>query len=93
MAMQFYHDTTSKKFTPPSSFTKAPLTPPLTDTKPSKGVARILRLLRHQKSGRNVSGPPWLALKLQPGEYDELLRLLKNDESLWVWTETKVRYV
>jgi hypothetical protein len=91
--MQRHHDTASKKFTPLGSFIKAPLTPPLSDTKPSKPVARILRFLRHQKSGRNVSESPWLALKLQPGEYDELLRLLKNDESLWVFTETKVRYV
>jgi hypothetical protein len=90
--MQHHQDTVTKK-TPPGSFIKAPLTPPLSDTKPSKPVAWILRLLRHQKNGGNITETPWLALKLQPGEYDELLRLLKNDESLWVFTETKVRYV
>jgi len=95
MAMQRHHDTGSEKFTPPGSFIKAPLTPSLTDTKtkPSKSIARILRHLRHRESGRNISEIPWLALKLQPHEYDELLCLLKNDECLWVYTESKVRYV
>lgn len=91
--MQPHHDTASKKFTPPGSFIEAPLTPPLTNTKPSKRVAKILGVLRHRESGRDVSQNPWFALRLQPSEYDELLGLLKNDEPLWVFTETKVRYV
>ncbi|OBT50221.1 hypothetical protein VE04_09152 [Pseudogymnoascus sp. 24MN13] len=91
MAMQAHRDTVSEKVTPPGSFT-TPLTPPPTDQKPTTSVVNVLQYLRGLKDGRNVSKSSWLKWKLQPSEYDELLCLLKNDESLWVFVETKVRY-
>ncbi|KFY32935.1 hypothetical protein V495_08593 [Pseudogymnoascus sp. VKM F-4514 (FW-929)] len=91
MAMQAHRDTVSEKVTPPGSFT-APLTPPPTDQKPTTSVVNVLQYMRGRKNGRNVSKSSWLEWKLQPSEYDELLCLLKNDKSLWVFVETKVRY-
>jgi hypothetical protein len=91
MAMHRDCNTASTEFTPPSSFTE-PLTPPPTDSKPSKRVANILQRLRLLESGRDVLQNPWFAVKLEPSEYNELLQLLENNESLWVFREAKLRY-
>ncbi|TKA61444.1 hypothetical protein B0A49_11799 [Cryomyces minteri] len=92
MAMQFHHNNPPRKITPPDSFITAPLTPPLTGKKPSEAVVKIHKLLRYRQSGGRVSETPWRTFKLQPDEYDELLCLFKNDESLWGFVENKVRY-
>jgi hypothetical protein len=54
MAMQYHRDSPPAKVTPPSSFSKAPLTPPPTDSKPTKLVLKILRLIRQCNGGRPV---------------------------------------
>ena len=82
-----------KKVTPPGSFIKAPLTPPPTSTRATERVQEILDLLRCHKDGRRTLGPPWRKYRLRRGDYDHLLRLLKQDSPLRGYVEDKIRYV
>ena len=90
--MQDHRDNPPEKVTPPSSFIRSLLTPPPTDSKPTKLVLEILRLIRQYNHGRPVAEPEWHKFKLQRGEYDDLLTLLKKEGSLWTFMENKLRY-
>jgi len=91
MAMQYHRDDRPEKVTPPGSFITAPLTPPPTDSIPTKLVLKILRIIQQCKRGRPVSESEWHTFKLQPREYDDLLTLLENEESLRTFVETRLR--
>lgn len=69
-------------------------TPPLlTNFKPTMVVRDILRVIRQKRRGDiAASESEWQKFKLQRGDYDDLLNLLKNDELLWAWVEDKFRY-
>jgi hypothetical protein len=61
--------------------------------KDDQPAQEIFELLQHCKNGTQISESPWQTYKLQHREYDELLALLKSDESLWGYVENKIRYV
>ena len=72
-----------------------PLTHPPTDTKPSKPtnqVSCIIGHLRLREAGFNLSDRPWTVFQLFPDDFEQLIALLKTDESLWGFFEHKVRY-
>jgi hypothetical protein len=79
--------------TPPSSFVDPPLTPPPTDKKVFTQVPRILALFRERKAGTYDERNLWTVFQLAVGEYDELERQLKQEESLWGYVEDKIRQV
>ncbi|KAL9103920.1 MAG: hypothetical protein Q9163_001068 [Psora crenata] len=92
MAMQYHLDNRPDKVTPPSILIKNPLTPPPTDSRPTKRVLEILEFISQRKRGRAVLKSPWHKVKLHHAEYHQLLTLLEKEESLWVFVETKLRY-
>ena len=92
MAMQHLRDSLPDKITPPGSFIAPPLTPPPTDSKPTKLVLMVLDALRQCRDGRQISESQWHIYKIQPEEYDGLIELVKKEESLWTFVENKLRY-
>ncbi|KAF7858464.1 hypothetical protein EAF04_009064 [Stromatinia cepivora] len=78
--------------TPPGSFTSPPLTPPPTTEKTSSLVSRIIEEIRNRQEGRNVTSEPWIDYSLDPKGYKELQQELQRDESLWGFTQHKLRY-
>jgi hypothetical protein len=68
--------------TPPSSFVDAPLTPPPTDEKAFAQAPRVIALFKDIQAGRHIKQHPWTEFQLAQGEYDEVERRLKRDESL-----------
>jgi hypothetical protein len=90
--MQDLRDSLPDKITPPSSFIQNPLTPPPTDSKPTKLVLKLLNILQQCKDGRQVPESQWHTYKLRLEEYDELIRLVKKEESLSTFVENKFRY-
>jgi hypothetical protein len=92
MAMQPLCDSLPDKITPPGSFITSPLTPPPTDSKPTKLVLTVLDVLRQCRDGKQISESPWHTYKIQREEYDDLIGLVKKEQSLWTFIETKFRY-
>jgi len=90
--MQDLRDSLPDKITPPGSFIQTPLTPPPTDSKPTKLVLKVLNILQQCKDGRQVSESQWHTYKLRLEEYGELIRLVKKEESLSTFVENKFRY-
>ncbi|KAF2118101.1 hypothetical protein BDV96DRAFT_569234 [Lophiotrema nucula] len=88
---------TSEVITTPSSFVNAP--PASNKEKPSSSRAtfrqanRVVALFKDIKSGQ-YELQPWTKFQLQPGEYDEIERLVLNDTdtSLWGFINNKIRY-
>jgi hypothetical protein len=81
-----------KNITPPSSFRGTPLTPPPTDEKAFTPVTRVLAIFRGIKAG-GFKSPLWIVIQLALGEYDEIERRLKQEESLWGYVKDKIRWV
>lgn len=80
-------------FAPSIIFIKAPLTTPPTDSKLTKLVLQILEHIRQRHVGVPVSQSGWHAIRVQRGEYNDLLTLLENEKSLWAFAETKLKYI
>jgi hypothetical protein len=71
------------------------VTPPPTDTKPSKPTNKASCIIRHlhlRKAGFDPLDQPWAVFQLLPSDFEQLIALLKADESLWGFIEDKVRY-
>ena len=79
--------------TPPSSFISAPLTPPSTDEKAFTQAPRVIALFKLREAGKHFNQHPWTEFQLAPGEYDEIERQLRRDESLFGFVKDKVRCV
>ena len=79
--------------TPPSSFTSHPLTPPPTDEKPFAQVHPVIALFKEIRGGRHIKLDPWTEFQLLVGEYDEIARWLRQDESLLGYVQDKIRWV
>ena len=82
-----------QRITPPSSFVGVPLTPPPTDEKAFTQAPRVIALLRDIQAGRHVNQNPWTSFQLARGEYDEIERRLRQDESLFGYVKDKIRCV
>ena len=82
-----------KHITPPSSFVDAPLTPPPTDKKAFTQAPRVIALFKDIQVGRHIKQHPWTEFRLAQGEYNEVERRLKRNESLSGYVRDKIRYV
>ncbi|KAH7111794.1 hypothetical protein B0J11DRAFT_190076 [Dendryphion nanum] len=82
--------TQNQSITPPSSFVKPPLTPPLTDEKPSPQVERVLTLFKKIQDGKHSDQDPWTEIRLSRGDYDELKRQIRQNKALWGFTKDKI---
>lgn len=78
--------------TPPSSLVDAPWTPPPTDEKAFKQASRVIALFKDIEAGRYIWDQPWTEFQLVGGEYEELRRQLRRNESLFGFVEDKIRY-
>lgn len=74
-----------------SSVVNLPLTPPSTNQKAFVQAPRILALFKDREAGRGTKQQPWTEFQLAEGEYDELERQLKRDESLFGFVQDKIR--
>ena len=91
ITMQCYRDLRADKVTKPKISIKAPLTPPPPELDPTEPVLEIFKLIREYERGRPILEFGWHAFKLPHREYHHLLSLLKNEESLWIFVENKLR--
>ena len=85
----------SSHITPPSSFIHAPfapLTPPPTDAKLFIQAPRVIALFKDIEAGRHAGRQPWTEFRLAPGEYDEIERLISQDQSLFGYVKDRIRY-
>ncbi|KAF2007251.1 hypothetical protein P154DRAFT_614661 [Amniculicola lignicola CBS 123094] len=82
----------SLHITPPSSFIDTPLTPPPTDEKAPTQATRVIALFKDIQAGRHIKEHPWTEFQLAKGEYDEIERQLRRDESLFGYVKDKIRY-
>lgn len=77
--------------TSPTSFTKAPLTPPASEDSIEKSpVSVLLEEIRRRSRGRGVS-EPWMPFELDPNGYKTLQQKLQKDSSLWGFVQDKLR--
>ncbi|MCJ1386747.1 hypothetical protein MMC17_009873 [Xylographa soralifera] len=81
-----------QNITPPSSLIDTPLTPPSTDEKAFIQAHRVITLFKDIKAGRHVGQHSWTCFRLAPGEYDEIERQIRQDESLFGFAKDKIRY-
>ena len=82
-----------ENITPPSSFAGAPLTPPPTDEKAFTQASRVVALFKDIQAGRHIERGPWTSFQLAGGEYEEIERQIRRDESLFGYVEDKIRCV
>ena len=82
-----------KHFAPSSIFIKAPLTPPPTDSKPTKLVLQLLRHIRQRQAVVQVLESEWHEIGLTHGEYNVLVTLLEKEKPHWAFVESKIRYI
>jgi hypothetical protein len=82
-----------QKITPSTSFTGAPPTPQSVDDKRFPEASRIIQLFKDIQAGQYAQQLPWTHYKLVPGEYEEIERRIKCDETLWGYVNDKLRYV
>ena len=82
-----------QNITPPSSFPSALLTPPPTCKKAFTQASRVIALFKDIQAGRHVNQNPWTQFQLAQGEFDEIERRLRQDESLFGFVKDKTRYV
>lgn len=86
------------KITPPTSFTGKPPTPDSLpkDRRPIKRSPEARAILQHFKDiqrGVDKERNPWQIFPLNPEDYEELLRLIEEDEQLEGYVEDKLRSV
>jgi hypothetical protein len=74
-----------------SSVANLSLTPPSTNKKAFVQAPRILALFKDREAGRDTKQQPWTEFQLAEGEYHELERQLKRDESLFGFVQDKIR--
>jgi hypothetical protein len=67
------------------------LAPPSTNKQAFVQAPRILALFKDREAGRGTKQQPWTEFQLAEGEYDELERQLKRDESLFGFVQDKIR--
>jgi hypothetical protein len=91
MSISQADETQYQHVTPPSSFTSQPLTPPLTDKRPSAGALRVIALFRQIQAGRNTKQGTWIEFQLAQGEYDEIESTLWQDDVLSGFVKDKIR--
>ncbi len=78
--------------TPPESFADLPPTPPpSSEPKQSDQVGNILKHLRLRKVGHSVA-QPWTAFHLDSAGFQQLLAIIRADESLQSLFENEIRY-
>ncbi|SLM38184.1 hypothetical protein LPUS_00936 [Lasallia pustulata] len=78
---------------PISNQTPGELRQPALDNTPERHqtLEAHIRQLRLRKAGRDLSEQPWTVFQLLPGNFEQLIALLKADESLWGFFEDKVQ--
>src|ERR1700744_6028767 len=76
---------------PPSSRVDAPLTPLPADEKTFPHVAEILKLFKGLQTGELIERQLWTEFQLVRGEYDEIQRRIRRDETLHGYAEDKLR--
>lgn len=69
------------------------LAPPSTNKKAFVQAPRILALFKDREARRDTKQQPWTEFQLAEGEYHELERQLKRDESLFGFVQDKIRCV
>lgn len=79
--------------TPPSNFEDASLTPLPTDEKAFTQASQVVALFKDIKAGKDIKQDPWTIFQLVGGEYDEIERQLRRDDSLFGYVEDKIRCV
>ncbi|KAH5618965.1 hypothetical protein HBI23_245930 [Parastagonospora nodorum] len=84
--------TQHQRVTPPPFLTDQPLTPPLTDKKPSAGALRVIALLRDIQEGRSITGDTKIEFELAEGDYAHIERTLQQDDVLSGYVQNKIRY-
>jgi hypothetical protein len=62
------------------------------DEKATSMVSRIIEHVRNRERGQDWTDNPWTVYLLDPKGYQELLRNLLRDESLWGFAKHKLRY-
>ncbi|KAF2191675.1 hypothetical protein K469DRAFT_804342, partial [Zopfia rhizophila CBS 207.26] len=77
---------------PPSSFV-APLTPPSTDERTLTQAPRVIALFKDIEAGKHIKQILWTSFQFSQGEYDEIERRLRRDESLFGHVNDKIRHV
>ncbi|KAH8648714.1 hypothetical protein BGZ60DRAFT_534855 [Tricladium varicosporioides] len=90
--MQDLRDSLPDRITPPASYITTPLTPPPTDSKPTKLALKVLDTLQQYRDGRQISKSQWHTYKIRHEEYSNLIGLIKKEESLSTFVENKFRY-
>jgi hypothetical protein len=81
----------NQHLTPPLSFTSEPLTPPLTDKKPSATALRVIALLQDIQAGRDTEQRTWIEFQLAQGGYDTIERAFQEDDVLAGYVKDKIR--
>lgn len=66
-----------------------PLTPPQTDEKTFPQAARVIALFKDIEAGRDIKQRAWIEFQLAPGEYYEIERHIRRDESLFGYVKDK----
>jgi hypothetical protein len=72
-----------------SGSARSPLTPPLTVPSP---VATVIQTFQNIQRC-DFEPEPWARFKLEPIQFEDLLRELEKDESLRGYVDHKIRYV
>jgi hypothetical protein len=70
-----------------------PLTPPQTDEKTFTQAPQVVALFKDIKAGRHIKQHPWTEFQLASGEYDEIERRIRREESLFGYVKDKIRCV
>ena len=83
----------NQHITPPSSFVSTPLTPPPTNEKAFTQAPRLIALFKDIEAGRHIKEHPWTEFLLSQGEYDDIERQLRRDETLFGCAKDKIRCV
>src|SRR4051794_6688132 len=76
--------------TAPSSFVDKPLMPPPTDGKVFTPALRVIALFEDIQAARQTKQHAWAEFQLGRGEYDEIERRLRQDESLFGYVKNKI---
>ncbi|KAI9731017.1 MAG: hypothetical protein M1834_005480 [Cirrosporium novae-zelandiae] len=77
---------------PPESFINSPLIQPPAGSKLSKPSSRVSNVIRHlqlRKAGNDLMGQLWIVFQLLPGDFEQLIALIKANEPLWGFLEDK----
>lgn len=69
------------------------MTPPLTNKKAFTQVPQIIALFKDIQARRHIKQHIWAEFQLGRGEYDEIERRLRRDESLFGYVKDKIQCV